>query len=163
MLQSKLNHFFFNFSPEPDSKQLTDSVTSDLIHFDEQLNYSPWYHSIKNIEMHCMFFPNFAKCLFVCLFEVLRSTRDFSLIWWRHHYWWRASNFDLHSALLTKEQWGFFSVPHLLWHGTSVYNGHVPLSIYAVAERLLVELSLPVFYDLGLSRLGFVLAIYKPR
>ena len=23
------------------------------------------------------------------------------------------------------EQWGFFSVPYLLWHGTSVYNGHI--------------------------------------
>ena len=22
------------------------------------------------------------------------------------------------------EQWGFFSVPHLLWHGTFVYNDH---------------------------------------
>ena len=24
------------------------------------------------------------------------------------------------------QQWGFFSVPHLLWHGASVYNGHLP-------------------------------------
>ena len=24
------------------------------------------------------------------------------------------------------EQWGFCSVPHLLWHGVSVYNGHLP-------------------------------------
>ena len=26
---------------------------------------------------------------------------------------------------LSIEQWGFFSVPHLLWHATSVYNGHL--------------------------------------
>ena len=42
--------------------------------------------------------------LFVC---------DFSLIWRRHHCRWRAANFDLCSALMAIEQWGFFSVPHL--------------------------------------------------
>ena len=30
--------------------------------------------------------------------------------------------FYLCSALMAIEQWGFFSVPHLLWHGASVYN-----------------------------------------
>ena len=34
-------------------------------------------------------------------------------------------NFDLFWALIPIEQWGFFSVPHLLWHGASVYNGHL--------------------------------------
>ena len=29
------------------------------------------------------------------------------------------------SALMAIEQWGFFSVPFLLWHGASVYNGHL--------------------------------------
>ena len=28
------------------------------------------------------------------------------------------------SALMAIEQWRFFTVPHLLWHGTSVDNGH---------------------------------------
>ena len=32
-----------------------------------------------------------------------------------------ASNFDLNSALIAIELWGSFSVPHLLWHGSSVY------------------------------------------
>ena len=60
---------------------------------------------------------------------------------------WRASNFDLCSALMAIEQWGFFSVPHLLWHGASVYNGHLrgPMILTPIAERLAVELSLPVF------------------
>ena len=49
----------------------------------------------------------------------------FSLIWRRHHCRWRAANFDLISALKAIEQWGFFCVPHLLWHGASVYNGHL--------------------------------------
>ena len=55
------------------------------------------------------------------------------------------------------EQWRFFSVPHLLWHGASVYNGHLrrpvtlspylggPVTLPSPAERVAVELSLPVF------------------
>ena len=58
-------------------------------------------------------------------------------------------NFDLCSALMHMaiEQWGFISVPHLLWHGASVYNGHLrgPMTLTPIAERLAVELSLPVF------------------
>ena len=89
-------------------------------------------------------------CLFVCLFGLYRITRDFSLIWRRHHYRWRVSNFYLSSALMAIEQWGFFSVLHLLWHGSSaykVYNGHLrrPVTLTPIAERLAVELSLPVF------------------
>ena len=37
-----------------------------------------------------------------------------------------TANFDLCLALMTIEQWGFFSMSHLLWHGASVvYNGHL--------------------------------------
>ena len=45
------------------------------------------------------------------------------------------------------EQWGFFNVPQLLWHGPTVYNGHLqrPVTLTPVAERLAVELPLPVF------------------
>ena len=45
------------------------------------------------------------------------------------------------------EQWGFFNVPHRLRHGPTVYNGHLrgPVTLTPVAERLAVELSLPVF------------------
>ena len=42
-----------------------------------------------------------------------------------HHYWWWTSNFDLCSATKANEQWRFFSMPNLLWHGASVYNGHL--------------------------------------
>ena len=45
-----------------------------------------------------------------------------SLIWRRHHCRWRAENFELYSALIAIEQWGFFYVPHLLWHGSSVFK-----------------------------------------
>ena len=59
---------------------------------------------------------------------------------------WNAANFDLWSALMAIEQWGFFSAPHLLWHGTSVNNGHLrePVTLTPASERLAVELSLPV-------------------
>ena len=38
--------------------------------------------------------------------------------------WWRAANCDLCSALIAIKQWGHLSVPHLLWHGAYVNNGH---------------------------------------
>ena len=54
------------------------------------------------------------------------------------------------------EHWGFFSVPHLLWHGASVYNGHLrgPVILTPIAERFKVELSL-CFNDVRLSQSGF--------
>ena len=88
---------------------------------------------------------------FVCLVSKSR----FFFIWIRHHYRWLAANFDLHiyarhSWSLSYEQWGFFSVPHLLWHGAFVYNGHLrgPMTLTPIAERLAVELWL-LFNDLG--------------
>ena len=38
-------------------------------------------------------------------------------------------------------------MPHLLQHGPTLYNGHLrgPVTLAPVAERLAVELSLPVF------------------
>ena len=62
---------------------------------------------------------------FVCSIVVFRPTRECSLIWRRHHCRWRAADFDLWSALMAIEQWGFYSVPHLLWHGASVYKGYL--------------------------------------
>ena len=83
-------------------------------------------------------------CLFVWSFFV--PLENLSLMWRCHDCQWRAANFDLCSALMAIEQWGFFCVPHLLWHGESVYNGHLrgPVSLTPTAERSAVELSLPV-------------------
>ena len=51
------------------------------------------------------------------------------------------------SALVTIVQWGFCSVPHLLWHRASVYNGYLRenVTLTHIAEHLAVILSLPVF------------------
>ena len=59
----------------------------------------------------------------------------------------KGCKFFLCSAFLAIDQWGFFSVSHLLWHGASVYNGHLrgPVTLAPDAERFVVELSLPVF------------------
>ena len=86
-------------------------------------------------------------CLFVCL-DFIVPLENFSLIWRGHHYRWRAVNFDLCSALMAIEQWGFFSLPHLLWHGPTVYNDHLwgPVTLAPFAEPLAVELSLPVLF-----------------
>ena len=83
--------------------------------------------------------------------------RNFSLIWRLHHYRWRAVKFVLCSALMAIEQWGFFLAYHTYCHRASDYNGYLrrPVTLTRIVELLAVELSLPVFYDLGLSRLGF--------
>ena len=90
--------------------------------------------------------PIVCLVFFVCLWFFV-PLNIFTLKWRLHNYWWRAANFDLCSALMAIEQWGFLSVPHLLWHRASVYNGHLggPLTLIHIAERLSVELSLPVF------------------
>ena len=49
----------------------------------------------------------------------------FSLIWRRHHCRWRAANFDLCSALMAIEQWGFLNVPYPLLHRPTVYYGNL--------------------------------------
>ena len=56
-------------------------------------------------------------CVFVFLYRVFAPLENFSLICRRHHWRLRAANFDRYSALMAIEQWGFFSVPNLLWQG----------------------------------------------
>ena len=82
-----------------------------------------------------------------CLFGIYRLFTNFSLILRRHHHWWGAANFDICSVLMTIEQWGFLSVPSLGWQGESVYNGYLrrKMTLTYIAERLEVDMSLPVF------------------
>ena len=57
-------------------------------------------------------------------------------------------------------------VPRLLWHGTSVYNGHLRglVAYTPIAERYALELSLPVLMtNTGLSRLGIEHTTFRLR
>ena len=76
-----------------------------------------------------------------------RCTRDFSVIWRRHHYRWLAANFHLCSAF---KQWGFLTCHPTLTQDIRL-NGYLrePVTLTPIAERLAVELSLPVFIDSG--------------
>ena len=97
------------------------------------------YTVIENINLFGSY------CQFVCFFWNSFSShwRIFSLIWKYNHCRWRTANFYLCSALMVIEHWGFFNVPHLLWHGASVYNGNLrPVTLKPRAECLAVELSL---------------------
>ena len=80
-------------------------------------------------------------CLFLCWF--FRPTRE---------YFTRMETsplpvkgckyFDICSATMIMEHWAFVSVPHLLWHRSSGYNGHLwgPVTLTPFAECLVVEL-----------------------
>ena len=93
-------------------------------------------------------------CLFVCLWFFI-PLENFSLIW-RCHQRWMSANFDLCSALMAFEQWWFFGVPYLLWHGASVYNGHLRGAVTLTNFRTFCSGAVTAyFYDLGLSPLVF--------
>ena len=55
------------------------------------------------------------------LHRVYRPTREFLTHMETSPLRWRAANFDLCSALMAIEQWGFFSARHLLRHGSTLY------------------------------------------
>ena len=84
--------------------------------------------------------------------EVIVPLENISLIWRRHHCWWRATFFYLCSVLIAIEQWGFFNVPHLLWHGPTLYNGHLrgPVTLTPVAGVWQWSCH-TCFYDSGVS------------
>ena len=105
-------------------------------------NKTPWKSWLK--WTHLVF--NVMLVLYVCL-RVFVPLENVSLIWKCHHCRWWATSFDLWSALMVIEQWGFFSVTHQLCYGASFNNGHLrgPVTLTPIAERLAVELSLPIF------------------
>ena len=84
-------------------------------------------------------------CLFVCLefFVPLKNFHSFGDTPIAGEW---VQKIDQYSTLMVIEQWGFFSVPHELWHRASVYNGHLrgPLTLTPNAERLATVLSLLV-------------------
>ena len=103
----------------------------------------------------CYFTSN-PECLFVCLFEDFRPNWEILIFWRRHHYRWRAANFDLCLALMTIEHWRFFSVSHLLRNGTSIYSDtHTSCREYGSrADTTCLN-------DLSLSQLGLEHTIFR--
>ena len=106
-------------------------------------------HNVGFCKTEPLFIPPSIFHLFVCLFVSLFVCLDyfipvdnFSLLWRRPHCRWRAVNFDLCSALMAIEQWGFFSMSHLLLHGVSVHIGHfrAPVPLTPIAEPLAMQL-----------------------
>ena len=102
--------------------------------------------------------PFILAIYFVCLWFFF-PLENFSLIWRLHHCQWRAANFDQCSVLMANEQWGFFSMPHLLWHGTSPRTSDTHTYCWAFSSGAVTT----CFYDLGLSWLGFEHPIYRLR
>ena len=100
-----------------------------------------WYiYTFISLKVHLAYLNNF-------LYE-------FFFMWGFHsfgdHSPWRATNFDLYSALIAIRQRGFFYVPHLPWHGPTLYNGHLrgPVTLTPVTERLAVQRLYYMFYRL---------------
>ena len=108
------------------------------------------------MHIHILFIALYNLCSFVCL-EFIVPLENFSLIWRRHHYRWVATKFDLCSVLMAIKQWGFFSVTHLLlWHGASVYDGHLQGPLTHLHRRAFRSAAVTTcFNDYGISRLGF--------
>ena len=74
---------------------------------------------------------------------ILRGFTSHSRIFYSHMFEdVTITGMDICSAQMAIEHWGFFIVPHLMWHRASVKNGHVT---HTYCKRLAVELSLPVF------------------
>ena len=80
--------------------------------------------------------------------------RDVSLMWRSHHCLWSTVNFDLCSAFMAIEQWGFLYATHLLWHGSTLYNCHLRGPVTHTPVASVWQWSCPFFYDSGLSRPG---------
>ena len=101
----------------------------------------------------------------ICCLEFFVPLENFSLIWRRHHDWWRAANFNLCSALMVIEQSGFVSMPHLMWHGASVY---MVISVHPWHSHLYCRefgsgAATTCFYDWGLSRMEFEHPTFRLR
>ena len=96
-------------------------------------------------------------CLLVCF---LRSTGEFSVIWRRHHYRWRAANFDPCSALMAIEQWACHTYcdtghPFIMVISEDPLHSHLlPGVLQLSCHYLLLRL---------LSRLGFEHTTFRMR
>ena len=138
------------------SLSYTNKLISQVIK--DRLLWSIEIRTLSKVKFHGYKAPflawhvNVHRCasiiLIVRLTGVLRPTREF----FTHNYRWMDANFDLCSALMAIEQWGFFSVPHLLWHGHPfiMVISEDPWHLYLLPSGWQWS-----WHDLGLWRLGF--------
>ena len=99
-------------------------------------------------------------CILFFLGFVLSHSRIFPFLCRCHHCRWRAANFDLYSALMAIEQWGFLSVAHLLWHKWSSPRTSDIHTYWRAFGRGAVT---TCFYDLGPSPIGFKHPTFRMR
>ena len=117
------------------------------------LQIPQWKVSISTVKMVVLNPVVFA--LFV--WGVFVPLKNFSLIWRRHHYQWRAAKFDLYSAFIAIELWRF------LTRHTHCDTGHSFIMVMSKDHwnsQLLISVwkwtaCTAVFNDLVLLRLGF--------
>ena len=71
----------------------------------------------------CLFVFSFLSRIFHSYGDVTITGEELQILTYVRHAW------------PCIEQWGFFSVPYLLWHGTSVYNGCLqgPMTLTPIA------------------------------
>ena len=72
-----------------------------------------------------------------CLFVVYRPTREFCTHMEALPLPVKGCKFWPMLSTYGHEQWGIFSVPHLMWPGASIYNGHLrgPVTLTPYAEQ----------------------------
>ena len=84
---------------------------------------------------------------FVCLFVVFRPIGEIFTRMETSPLPVKGCKINLCSALKAIEQWGTFSVPHLLWHGASAYNGHLQGPTFAFHPTAFDFLNLDYLYQ----------------
>jgi hypothetical protein len=121
----------FNFSIYVDSKwnhvippkillQILQKVDAGIksINIDVNLKVKPLFTVHIHVSiLTCITYPFW---LIDCLM-FYAPLKNISLIWRRHHHREGLQNLGLCSALRALEQGGIFIVPHLLWHGLSIF------------------------------------------
>ena len=116
------------------SKKMT-CIETGKIHFLNVVKRKLWYNMLTSFEY--------------ASFKLRRGYFHLSILYRKRGLKGNYIFFALFGLMLGThglEHWGFFSVPHLLWHWSSVNNGHLrgPVTLTLNAKRLAVELSLPV-------------------
>ena len=98
---------------------------------------------------------------FLIVWGFSSRSKNFSLIWRRYHYRWKAANFDLCSALMATEQRGFFTYcdtghTFIIVASKDAWHSHLLPSVWQWNCHYL-------FLRLGSVRLGFQQPTFRLR